>query len=315
MAITYEEVIENELLPEELLQYIIRECPFCGTELEFTDKLTQIYCPNKGCYSKIAARLESMAKAMGIDDWGESTCLAVCQKYNVKTPFQIFTLEKLPANKREVAGIPAFDKKIRAICDREKRKVQLWEMVKLASLPGIDTNARKIFGDYNTIEDAYKDIEKYQVPFIAKKLGLKKSDTGVMAVSIFNTLLDYRNELQYGEMMFEIYKPMGMKVMVAITGGVNGYKSKAEFIKELNARYLGMLNLVLMNSVTTETDILVHDGDNNSTKYRNALRINEKSREGKFQATEKGFKQLGEAILITDSESLVEKLDEYCIDL
>jgi len=66
MGLTYEQVEDNELLDEETLAWIPRYCD-CGAEIEFTESLRQIYCPNRFCSFKVAARLESMAKDMGVD--------------------------------------------------------------------------------------------------------------------------------------------------------------------------------------------------------------------------------------------------------
>lgn len=67
--ITREQIIENELMDMDVLSYIPTECPVCGSDIAFTDSLKQIYCVNKQCALKVAARLENMAKAMKADGW------------------------------------------------------------------------------------------------------------------------------------------------------------------------------------------------------------------------------------------------------
>src|SRR5699024_10138515 len=108
------------------------------------------------------------------------------------------------------------------ICDPAKRRVQLWEVVRLAGVPSIETIAYKIFNGYENLTEAYNDIEKNQVPFIAERLGLKNADGSVMAVNIYNTLLQYKDEILFGETHFTVYKPTGITLYMAITGGVNG---------------------------------------------------------------------------------------------
>ncbi|MEM4385433.1 MAG: hypothetical protein QXD03_02660, partial [Candidatus Anstonellales archaeon] len=197
MGIAYSVVEREGLMDSEVLMYIPRACE-CGAEIHFTESLRQIYCPNDRCIYKVASRIESMAKAMKADGWGNSTCVQVCKEFNIVSPFQVFLLEEVV--KRGYRGnIPAFDKKVASICDREKRRVRLWEVVKLASIQNIDTIAYKIFGGYDSIEKAYIDIENGQVPFIANKLGIKSSEGSVLAVNIYKTLLMYKDELLFGE--------------------------------------------------------------------------------------------------------------------
>ena len=323
MGFTYKEVAENGLLSEEVLACIPEKCE-CGADIEFTGTLRQIYCSGPRCLYKIAARLEAMAKAMKVDGWGESTCITVCREFGLKSPYQVFLLEK-EIEKGRTSSVAAFDKKVAAICDREKRKVELWEVVRLGGIPGIETTAYKIFDGYDSIKEAYEDIEKGQVPFIAERLGIKNSEASVMAMRVYNTLMEYRMELEFAETQFDIYKPTGRTIRIAITGGVDGFRNKSEYIKYINNRYNGNINAMLMSSVTQQVDVLVADGGTSSNKYKTALRVNERYiekglRTGQFTEDEIGvlkdkrdLHRIGEKILITDSTSLIHKLDDMFI--
>lgn len=322
MGISYKEVEENNLLDNDILKYIPRKCE-CGADVEFTDSLRQIYCTNPRCFYKIAARLESMAKKMKADGWGESTCITVVKEFNMVSPYQVFLLEK-EIEKGRTSSVAAFDKKVANICDRKKRRVRLWEVVSLGGIPNIETIAYKIFDGYNSLKEAYGDIEKYQVPFIAERLGIKSAEGSVMAATVYKTLIEYKDELLFGETQFDIIKQTGITLKIAITGGVNNFRNKAEFIKYLNLRYEGKLNAILLNSVTWETDVLVADGGTTSNKYRNAIKINKKYiekglEEGLFKEDEIGslknerdIHRVGEKILITTSKGLMDKLDKVC---
>ena len=83
--------------------------------MNLTDTLKQIYCPNSKCKSKVAARIENLAKYMGVDDWGESTCIEVSHHFNLSSPYQVFLLEE-GLSKGYKANIPAYEKKVKAIC-------------------------------------------------------------------------------------------------------------------------------------------------------------------------------------------------------
>lgn len=319
MGVSYNEVEENRLISEKVLNYIPRYCE-CGTEVEFTDTLRQIYCPNPRCVYKVAARLENMAKSLKIDDWGESTCVTICKEFNIITPYQVFLLEDM-MNNGATSSVSAFPKKVKAICDRSKRRVKLWEVVKLAGLQGIDTIAYKIFNGYDSIEEAFKDIEAGQVPFIANKLGIKSVEESITAFNVYNRLIEYKDELIFGETQFDVYKATGQTVYIAITGGVQGYRNKSDFIDYINNRYGGKVNAMLMNSVTSQVDILISDGDSTSRKYKNAIKINTNNLKalvaegkvtrdtvGKF-ASDRDLHQIGEKICITDSKGAIERLD------
>lgn len=321
MGIPLKTVIENELISQAILDCIPHECE-CGAPIEFTDSLRQVYCSNDKCTYKIAARLEAMAKAMKADGFGESTCIEVCRQFKLVSPYQVFLLEGALLQGIEPENVSAFAKKVQSICDRGKRKVELWEVVKLAGIPSIETIAYKIFDGYDTLTDAFNDIEKGQVPFIAEKLGLKNAETGVMAVNVYNTLIKYKDELLFGEKQFEIYKPTGVILYIAITGGVNGFRNKGEFVQYLNNRYDGKVNAMLMNSVTSQVDILIADGDTTSNKFKAATKINNKHLEkllsdGSITDADVGtFKNvgdlhpIGEKIFITDSVEIFGRLDK-----
>lgn len=289
MGINFSEIREislsgrNQYLDPEVLDEMPSRCDGeygCGTELEFTDNLNQLYCPNRYCTHKVAARLESMAKEMKADGWGESTCLEVVHRFKLISPFMVFYIENLPLNKYPSdLRVSAFQNKLASICDREKRKVQLWEVVKLLNIPGIATNnARKIFDGYLDMESAYEDIEAYQYLFIAEKLGIsEKSESSVLAMNVYSTLLEYKEELLAAQKLFDIYNPQGDSLTMAITGSVEGYTNKQEFVSYLNKILFGKCNITLLNAVKSTLDILIVDNDTSSRKYKTACRLNEKA--------------------------------------
>lgn len=326
MGISLQEVIENQLISEDVLNVIPHTCS-CGHPIEFTDSLRQIYCSNPRCTYKVAARLEAMAKKLRgpngecCDGWGESTCVTVCQEYKIISPYQVFQLEKM-VEQGYGSSVAAFEKKVASICNPELRKVELWKVVELAGIPSIESIAYKIFGGYHSFAEAFADIEAGQVPFIANKLGIKNGETSVMAVNVYNTLIEYKDEILYGEKQFEIYEPTGKTLYMCITGGVAGFRNKSEFVQFINKRYGGKVNAMLMNSVTKQVEILVADGDTGSNKYKTATRLNAQYLEkelasGNIGANEigtykddKDLHAVGEMILIGNSHEVLERLDK-----
>lgn len=314
MGITFKEVEENNLISREILRYLPTKCE-CGAELQFTDSLVQLYCPNESCYIKIAARLEAMAKDMNIDGFGESTCLEICKQFRLKSPYQIFLIEDYFNRGGTCNNVSAFEKKVKAICDKTKRQTKLWEFVKYGNIPSIKDTAYKLFNGYKTISDAYDDIESGQVPFIAERLGLRNGESSVLAVRIYNILVEHKTELLFGETLFDIYEPEGDTLKIAITGGVYGYRNKSEFVRFINDKYKGKLNAMLMNTVTKDIDVLIADGDTSSRKYKNANKINSKYIEetrytnGRSDEVSKKFHPAYERIFITESQGLLDRLN------
>ncbi len=294
MGISIEDAINHELLSKDVLNCIPTKCKECGSPVEFTDSLKQAYCTNRFCSSKIAARLQNMAKELKVEGWDSNTCREVCKCFNLKSPYQVFLLEKEIAKGAVCFSVDDFESKIHTICSTEKRKVKLWEVVKLAGITSLETIAYKIFGGYKSLAEAYADIEKLQVPFVAERLGLKNIDTGVLAVSVYKSLLAHKNELMFGESQFEIIQMTGKEVYIAINGGVQGFSNNSEFINFISKKYNGKVNVMLTNSVTYKVNALVTDGDKSSNKYLTAIRLQEK----------------GSNIVITDSLGLIKWIDE-----
>lgn len=321
MALTRHQIEQYNLINPYVLQEIPVICE-CGSEIMFTDTTRQIFCSNPRCTYKVASRLERMAKAMDVDGFGESNCIKFCKAYKMISPFQIFILNN--RNDLDYIGVSAARKIMNNICDPEKRKVKLWEIVKYCGIPDIDGDAAKIFSGYSSMKEAFDEIENGEVAFIADKLGIRKTDASVMAVRIYNNLMQYKEELFFGEMQFTVMREAGETLRVAIHNGVYGFKNKGQFIKFLNNRYNGKMNFVMATSVSNDVDILISEaGIDNSGKVRNASRINaryieEGLKAGKFTKNEIGrFKEpndlhvVGEKILICSHDVAVERIDRY----
>lgn len=276
--LTWSEVAEHGYLSEEVLNDVPQYCE-CGSEIKFTEELTQCYCSNEKCFYKIATRLENMAKAMQVDGWGESTCVSLVRSYKMQSPFQALLATKL-VERGVNTGIAGFAAKVNALVDKSKEETELWKMVQYASLPGIDSTAYKLFKNYETVDEFYSDMEKKDsAAFVAKLLGNK--DIGIQARQIASTLVEHKDELQFGEKMFNIKskESVGVEVRIAITGGVYGYKNKQDFINHINKLFGGKIEAVWDKTVTRETDILVCDGDAGSSKFRKAVSMNQSGME------------------------------------
>lgn len=262
--IAYRDVVDNDLIDKDILAFIPRTCE-CGGNIEFTESLKQISCDSPKCYFKIASRLESMCKNLQADGFGESSCIEIVRSFNLISPYQVVLLKG-----RKLDSVAAFSKKIDGLIDKLDKEFELWEVVSFGNIPSIDSLAYKIFGKYSNLRDAYLDIETYQVPFVASLLGVSN---GVMACNIYNTLIDYKSELMFAEKHLRIKKNISKKILIAITGSVNGYSTKASYVSKLNSLLGDKATVVMKSTVSKDIDYLVCDGDANSNKFKTATRL------------------------------------------
>ena len=259
--ISYQDVIDNELIDDEILEYIPRHCE-CGGEIEFTESLKQIACNNPKCFYKVASRLESMCKSLKVDGFGESSCIKICRDLKMISPFQALLI-----GNRTVDGVSSFKSKIDNLISELKKPMELWEMVALCNIPGIDSISYKLFGKYSSIEDAYKDFYKYQVPYIASLLG---NSGGVMSANVYNMLMQYKDELQFAESECNIKKLNVPKISIAISETPSGFGTKASYVARLNEILNGKASILLSNTVTKEISYLVCSPTTNTGKVKKA---------------------------------------------
>lgn len=259
--ISYQDVIDNELIDDEILEYIPRHCE-CGGEIEFTESLKQIACNNPKCYFKVASRLENMCKSLKVDGFGESSCVKICRDLKMISPFQALLI-----GNRTVDGVSSFKSKIDNLISELKKPMELWEMVALCNIPGIDSISYKLFGKYSSIEDAYRDFEKYQVPYVASLLG---NSGGVMSANIYNMLMQYKAELQFAESECNIKKLNVPKISIAISETPTGFGTKASYVARLNEILNGKASILLSNTVTKEISYLVCSPTTNTGKVKKA---------------------------------------------
>ena len=275
--IIFDEVREYELIPNEILHYIPETCEICGKPLEFSDNLTFLACSNEHCPSRVAARIEAMCKFLQIDGFGESTSQTIALKFKLMGPAQLFVVARQIATLPEV---PGWETKRQNILTAQKKELRLWEYVKALSLPGINSTARSLFEGYENLNDFYEDLDEQQVPLVAARMGIKSSlDEGVLAVRIYNTLLEYRSEILGCQQFFTIKKENkdAVTINICITQKVPGYTNKPAFIQHLRSLVSDRVNIVQVDRVTEKTHILVGDPNSGTAKMKRAHELNAKA--------------------------------------
>lgn len=265
MGILFSTVRENELLNEKVMRDLPSHCE-CGRELEFSESLRRLYCGDPDCRKKVMARFPEGKYVEGM-----------------KTPYQLLESEEV----------------------QESKYFELWEIVAYAKIPEIKGVEYRLFKGYDSMEEAYKDIERGKVPFIAYKLGIEESSGLPLALHIYRVLLDKKNELFYGEGWFKLKSAAEKVFYVYVEGNVYGHRTKGSYVSFLNKRYRGKASFLLGTKVDQDTDIFVYDGEVDTKEYRKALRINEIADEMDSSRLDPE----GYPILICDSGALVTQLD------
>ena len=321
MSIKINDIRENELLPGYIVDIIPNKCE-CGAEIVLTNSLKQAYCSSDTCYVKIANRMYKMAQKLNLSSVTIDICKYICKNYEISSPYQLFLMEQVLENEDNKQDEPkGFRQAINDISGRDKN-MSLWEVVDLSCIPDIEMVAKKLFYGYNSIGDAFDDIEYDKASFIAEKLGIKSSETSVLAVNIYNQLMEHKDELMFGETQFSIIDNERDTIYIAIDGYIEGFKNKSEFIHYLNKLLDYKVNILITNTVSTQLDILVADKDIASNKVKAATKINNDYAEeciqsGKFSYDEIGkfentsdLHPIGEVIAIVSSKELIERLKD-----
>ena len=253
----------------------------CGAPMEMSDVLTNVHCSNPRCPSKVATRMVAMMSKLGVKGFaGKGKMIDDClDKFGFTNPLIIFAYE--PEVDGSLGNKMSLEASQKIYDQLQSRKdFTLAEFVRIANLPFIQTSALNIFGDYDSLEDAYKDIEEGGVDFIRRKLsiqkGAKKSedellggeenieDISVRAIKVYESLMTFKNDLFQGIKYVNIIKTHveGMRVLkVKCTEEVGApYKTKAEFYAEVNKMFENRIHVEFVDNATKDLDYLVWAG-------------------------------------------------------
>lgn len=258
-------------LPERFVDILPSECPDCGSPLEMSETLTGLHCSNPRCVSKIVMRIRAICLSLNIVDFGETTIRRFVDYYGITNPLNFFDL-KPGMQLADTVSDKVSEKVIAQLMNR--KDFLLWEFVQVANLPYIQTSARKIFQGYDSLEEAYDDIEDGGVDFIKTKLGIKGSDDGVsiQAVKIYTTLMEYKEDLLEGVQCVNIISLTENNIKelnVVCSDQVGcGYKTKPVFYAYIKEHFGDKVHVNFLTSVNHDIDYLVWAGaDGSEARY------------------------------------------------
>lgn len=309
MGITYNEVIENELINKDVISKIPRVCE-CGSNIEFSENLKQAYCSNNQCFYKTAYKIVKVAKYLGLESITTTDAIAICKKYKLKSPFQLVMLDEIDFKDTKIKG---------DILRLKEKTFSLATLARLIMDEDIEKVAEKLFYGYNSVDEFYSDIDEFQLPLISERLGIETMEATALSVRIYNKLNEIREEMYFGETQLKIEKDTRKRLNIVIVGRMNKFVNNGEFIHLLRKKY-SKYRLILMNTVTNTTDIVICDRDKSSNKIMIANKINEESvakniKIGALKIEDAGKESsgvypLGYRIWISESDKIINKLGD-----
>lgn len=251
----------------------------CGYPMEISETLTQLHCSNPKCPSKIVQRLVAIANTIGVKDLGVSKATKFIEKYGITNPMYIFKYEPdVDGTLGDGVSMEVSNKIIDQFLARNK--FTLAEYVKVSQLPFVQTSAVTLFGDYDTLEEAYDAIEAGGVDYIRQKLNIGKGaedgDVSVRAIKIYETLMTYKDDLFNAISGVEIIKTKleGLRKFKAVCSDEVGapFKTKADFYATVNST-IPNVHVEFLGAVNKDIDYLVWAGaDGSPARYTNKVK-------------------------------------------
>jgi hypothetical protein len=319
MGISYEEALMNGLISETTRNMLPDKCA-CGSKYELNDSLTVIQCTNKKCKEYLIDRIENFNVMVGLDI-DKPELRNIVKKLNIQTPYQILMLDEALSKDVITSKDLSNHKEVVDRLDKiKKAPVSLVNIVRICGIKVISKVAYKIFDGFNTIDEAYTEIETRQITFINERLGIKDTDSSIFSADIYSKIIELKDEFILAEMLLNVQSDNQDNIIrIAFTDNVQPYVNKSEFVEFLNDKY--SYKFILLSSVNDNTDILVSNALSQNTKYRTARIINNeqiakemKAGELELKDAEKKIKyQLkprGCKIFIDSLENVLDKLDE-----
>lgn len=273
---TINDAFNAGIIPEQYKGVFPTHCR-CGSEIEITESLTKMWCPNERCDWKQIARMNNMLTNFGVKDIGEAYCkeLWECLKYEGldDSYVNVFRLpfHKYPEiNSKEVTA-KRFNNIQSAVRDSwYDGGLYLGELIAKLSLPGLDNNARKLFFGFNSLQDMVNALNKHYnenvnglYRYIQSMFGY-----GVASRKIYESIRIFKQDILTAQRIFNVKEPVYKSIRIAITGSITraGKYTRKNFIKYCNNICNGVAEVV-DGSASSSIMFVVADSPSDSSKY------------------------------------------------
>lgn len=318
MGISIKEAIENNVISQQTAHLLPKMCK-CGAPLEFSESLKEIRCTNENCKYSIIYRVREFCRILHIG-FTDSDIEEIVNVFGIITPYQIIQIcddEIIKSPKFNQLTIHDISDKIQNIKNITQSEYFLYKVVELVCLDNISKVAHKLFKGFETIDEAYFEIENGQLSFINERLGIKDQDSSIISLEIFNELLSIKDELIFAESLFSIKHNSKKRLNIAFADNIIPFINIGELIEYLNYTY--NYNFVHVGTVSQTTDVVIRNAASSGTKLRTANVLNSKYVANKMNTNEiklgdigkivdEQLKPIGSLVYIETLETLMNRL-------
>lgn len=273
------EELSSSNLPQEFIRTLPTHCDICEEPNEITESLTILRCTNKKCPEKAVQRLVTLLADLGVKNMGESKCRKFLENFGTTNPYAIFMYEPDVDGALFDGCSMDFSEDMFEQLDK-KRKMLLWEFVRIGNLPGIRDSARHLLVGYEDLEEFYDDLEAGGISFVQSRLSIKGKKTSndsffdtddlddeddllsqslsIRAVEIYSTLLYFKDELLEAIEAVEIISISTPIINICISTAVGApYSSKPDFVAKMNDLFSHKIHLNFLKAVTKDCHYLI----------------------------------------------------------
>ena len=276
---TVEEAFNSGLIPASYRGVIPEKCK-CGADNEITDTLSNMWCPSNRCYNKQIARMSRMLASFGVKGIGDEYCKLLWREMEYAclddSFVNVFKLKL--SNYPDEYGCDVTVKRFKSIQGVIADSIysggySFGEIVSNLTLPGLDTNAKRLFANSRGLRDFIQQCNtmygEYGVYYyIADLFGY-----GIQTEQIVNTINKFSHDIIIAENLFLIREPVDKHIQIAVTGKISriGNFTRKEFVRYCNEICLGKAEIV-ESGASSATMYVVADSPSNSSKYNYGYR-------------------------------------------
>ena len=280
----------SDMYPAEFLECLPEYCfnLSCGSPTEMSETLTGLKCSNPRCPDKIVKRITHIMGDLGIKDFGNSRAADFVASYGIRNPLAVFAYEPSDGCLGQSISMELSTQIYDKLSSR--KSFTLWEYIRTAHLPFIQSSALTLFGDFDDLSEAYEKIEEGGVEYIRDKLGIQKGtapktisedvleddysdlevsipSVSVRAVKIFEVLMTFKQDL-FEYLDFVNIIPLNSEDMVTLKAVCSEevgapFRTKADFYSTVNNLYSNV-HVEFLKSVNQDINYLVWAGADGS---------------------------------------------------
>lgn len=281
--------IRNGSIPQNVISLLPSyNCPRCGDFLHVSPTLTRLYCNNEICPIHMPSRMNALLKSLGVKDIAESRCEEIIRtaKLNHHSEVMFLEIDELPSQY-------SYTVRERWWMDiNRERTLSVAEIVANFQIPDLgNIRASRVFEGVQDLNEFYNDYDTKDklIIYITNKLNQKGGD-GVLPRRIAENLLKEKEYLLKFQTKFNVRKVSKITLPVAITGEILNatddkgfrFRPRESYIKYINDKYEGILNVVLKSSYSSDLVAVIADRPSGSSKYTKAQRDNKIITSDKF---------------------------------